>query len=346
MVAAEDYCLAYVCMMTAPDLDAQSQVSLPSLAGSDDFSWRVLSMELRSDVLLPSDVALPPSVPGDADGMSEEEEDDTAWGMAADLELLNLDDGVELPDMEDWACDSGSCSTVPGPLAVLSAPPTHDVAEYYSPPRVVPEARLRGLVASLSLDLVSGWDFRLPHLRSRSLDLLTRLWIFFVVLSPPCTAFSQLQALWNYPKMAPERVACIWGECMMYLDTAMEVARAHIAQKRYFVFEHPAGASSWGQPVVQEVQAMPSVMCIVVDQCMVGVCTKVTGTPTRNRTRLMTNSRWMATQFAGLQCSRDHTHERIQGVEGGIRRSVWAQVYPPRMVELLVQGIEQTAMAS
>ena len=159
-----------------------------------------------------------------------------------------------------------------------------------------------------------------------------------VILSPPCTIFSELQRLWNFKRMLKETFDAKWAEGMLFLEHAMLCCTCQHNAGRAFVFEHPARASSWKTAVVQAVMKLPGVFLVTFDQCMLGLCTKVHGVPTRKRTTIMTNSRHIAARFAGLMCDKTHEHCAIEGSEGGIRRSVWAQKYPAPMVNLLALG--------
>eukprot|EP00969_Alexandrium_andersonii_P323158 14278764-Alexandrium_andersonii.AAC.1 len=64
--------------------------------------------------------------------------------------------------------------------------------EVFSPPRLCPKAAELGYRAFVSCDLETGWDFRAPgHRESLMKDILKR-GPRVIVLSPPCTAFSQM----------------------------------------------------------------------------------------------------------------------------------------------------------
>ena len=228
-------------------------------------------------------------------------------------------------------------SQVPCPEVAANLSGHQDVAEYYSPPRVLPIARSKGLRGSLSCDILTGWNFRLPHLRQASVEMLSRLAIKLVILSPPCTAFLELQRLWNYKRMTRDAMERQWEEGMTYLRHSMECAAAQHAAGRHFAFEHPARASSWKTAEVSRVASLSGVQVVVFDQCTVGLTSPKSGIPMRKRTRLMTNCPVLAQRFAGRMCDRSHQHQTIQGSEGGIRRSVWAQLYPAPMVDLLAQ---------
>ena len=54
----------------------------------------------------------------------------------------------------------------------------------------------------------------------------------------------------------------------------MEIARRQHAAGRYFVYEHPLGASSWKLASVARVAAMPGVTTTVVDMCAYGLASK------------------------------------------------------------------------
>ena len=52
----------------------------------------------------------------------------------------------------------------------------------------------------------------------------------------------------------------------------------------------------------------------------------------------MTNSVQVFNMFNGRNCS-GHDHQVIEGAEGGVMRSRWAQCYPPELVEAMVEAI-------
>lgn len=61
---------------------------------------------------------------------------------------------------------AAAVDTVPCPAAVDTMPCCkHDIAEYYSPPRVLPAATAMGMRGTLSLDMLTGWDFNHETLR-------------------------------------------------------------------------------------------------------------------------------------------------------------------------------------
>ena len=65
------------------------------------------------------------------------------------------------------------------------------------------------------------------------------------------------------------------------------------AAGRYFLHEHPSGASSWGLTAVKALQELPGVTRVNADQCQYGV-TAVSSTrrggPVKKPTGFLTNS--------------------------------------------------------
>ena len=55
----------------------------------------------------------------------------------------------------------------------------------------------------------------------------------------------------------------------------MEAAEKQYHAHRVFAFEHPASATSWELPEVQQVAQLPEVHRVLFDQCMVGLKSKV-----------------------------------------------------------------------
>lgn len=66
---------------------------------------------------------------------------------------------------------------------------------------------------------------------------------------------------------------------MCLLDHSMECAEMQVKMNKFFVFEHPARASSWSQASVKRVAAIPAIDSITIDMCMLGLVSKVEGVP-------------------------------------------------------------------
>ena len=228
------------------------------------------------------------------------------------------------------------CAIASGPLA-RRATGEDDIVEVYSPPRVVPVANSLGLKGDRSLDLKTGVDFMLEQDRDLSIRLLQIHKVHFLMLSPPCTSFSPIHKLFNKKVMMSETGKKKWDKAMIMLKHSMDCARVQVMNKRLFVFEHPWRATSWTQNCVMDIMGLPGVHKVVFDQCCFGAVTKITKTPVRKRTQLMTNSSAVVALFDKQFCKRDHQHTHLEGVEGGERRTKHAEVYPPELCQALAQ---------
>jgi hypothetical protein len=321
---------------------SDSDVELPSNLDHDE-------SDVNCDIMSTSDVQLPSESDADIVGG-----DNSSLGLPSPAgELHNVSDGSDmesLPSLPSDASEDEPGAELDGPVSVPSPHDvqqimgafipgaSHKIAEYYSPPRVLPVARQQGLHGTLALDILTGWDLTVPWIKELSLLILTRLHILMIILSPPCTAFSPLQRMWNFPKLSAIRVSEIWNTGMIHLDHAMQLAWKQLNEGRFFAFEHPASASSFAQACMCDLLVHPHVEAVVFDQCMLGLVTKVTRTPTRKRTRIVTNNKHLVEMLRPVRCDRSHVHCKIQGSEGGERRSVWAQRYPPGLVQILVDA--------
>ena len=310
--------------ITESDCDSgDHDVELPPCIGSETQSdVDCETMELPPDVLLEDEetIELPPDI------LLDECEDDPESGELS---------------LGEFVSDFQSSGGVPQPTDCEMVVGLHDVAEFYSCPRVLPATARLGLVGSLSLDILTGWGFAISACRELALQMLIKLDVLFAMMSPPCTAFSILQRMWNYKKMDPKVVKAKLDEGKLRWNHAVACCKTQLARGRFFALEHPVMSDAWKLNSSKKLGALHGVYNVIFDQCMVGLRSKVHGVPMRKRTRLMTNSLHLKAAFEGMLCDGRHEHQVIQGVEGGVRRSVWSQVYPPPMVEAIAKAAQQ-----
>ena len=180
-----------------------------------------------------------------------------------------------------------------------------DIVEVYSPPRVVREAGLRvyggkRLKPGWSLDLTTvdpetgqPWDLSNGKTRSKVVDLIQQGKPYCIILSPMCTAFSSIQRI-NRDRRDPEIVHSELEEAKDHVRWCMRFCAMQHRSNRYFVYEHPASASSWFLTEVKKMASASGVQCVKCDQCMFGLkmADERTGEvkPVRKRTVMMTNS--------------------------------------------------------
>eukprot|EP00973_Karenia_brevis_P039554 5460696-Karenia_brevis.AAC.1 len=81
---------------------------------------------------------------------------------------------------------------------------------------------------------------------------------------------------------------------------------------RFFIFEHPATATSWRTAPLLHLQGLDGVGAVDFDQCATGLTAPGTGRPIKKRTRLLTNVQAVIDRFAQLQCACTEPHQVIE----------------------------------
>ena len=217
-------------------------------------------------------------------------------------------------------------------------PPLDVLAEIFSPPRVMKSIHALGYPATRAMDLKTGWDLTKPDIQEAAMKDLALKSPKVLGLSPPCTYMSQLMHSnwWRMDKSEREKGL---NESIKMLDFAVWLATWQHQQSKGFYLEHPQGAKSWSRPNVKELMAKPGVFTCTFDECQFGLVSKEEHTPIQKPTILMTNIPDIHAAFHGKRCHGGHQHVSCQGVEGGVKRSVWAQMYPKMMCDTLASSI-------
>ena len=87
--------------------------------------------------------------------------------------------------------------------------------------------------------------------------------------------------------------------------------------------------AGWGFKFASdEVKQLPHCRKVVFDQCRYGLVSLEDKKPIKKPTIFATNCRAIIHEFDGKRCAGDHEHCRLEGSEGGQRRTKAAQVYP------------------
>ena len=166
-----------------------------------------------------------------------------------------------------------------------------DVAELYSPKRYCAMASTVGLKPGISADLAEyksngeRWDLRREDDVREWFEALEREDPYIFVGSPPCTEFSQLQAL-NKNKRDPETMQASYEEAKKHLWVACKSYKRQMARGRYFLHEHPHGASSWHEPEVEDILRKEGVLRVTGDMCRWGLKAEASGGPDHGDERL------------------------------------------------------------
>ena len=115
-----------------------------------------------------------------------------------------------------------------------------------------------------------------------------------MTLSPPCTAFSQLQALnrrvhgEQYREKHDEELL----KAVEHVKFCIVFAKMQIKRRKWFVFEHPHSATTWHEPCMQQLLSMPGVDWQLADQCQYGLVTldpDGVSKPAKKPTRFVSN---------------------------------------------------------
>eukprot|EP00435_Cladocopium_sp_Y103_P060316 s936_g22.t1 len=203
------------------------------------------------------------------------------------------------------------------------------LVELYSPPRVVEEAAARGLRASLSIDLSTGYDLSRAQDRRQVKDELRKRRPRLLVTSPPCTKFSPLQNL----RPNPEMLELELEEAVEHVDFSMDMLEEQLDRGDHGLHEHPDTATSWGLPKVQKYLEHDEVILVKSDQCRFGL--RVRGRLSRKSTLFATTCDAIAVNLQKLcQCEEPH-----QPLINGLPQQ--SQVYPPDLVRAIVDGLIQ-----
>ena len=219
-----------------------------------------------------------------------------------------------------------------------------DVTEVFSPPRVVQMAVRMGMIGGQSMDLKTGWDFSMRSDRKKAVEMILREDPWLVVGSPPCTMFSMLQNLnvrkfWHideWRKAFDEKKRAAEEHVRFYV----QLYRLQISRGRYFLHEHPDGATSWDLQMMADMEKIKVVIRVQTDQCMSGLTTEVKGVvqPARKRTGFLANSPCIGEE---LRRKCDGSHEHFTPMEG---RASEAEEYPPALCKAVCRGIQKQQM--
>ena len=187
------------------------------------------------------------------------------------------------------------------------------------------------------------WDFNKRSDRQLAMNMLDELDPYFVIGSPPCTAFCAWNAKMNFRKMPKDKVTAIIQEGQRHLNFMIRIYKRQLARGKYFIHEHPASAVSWDEREMVKLMAHRDVILTQADQCMYGLTTRTDGggtAPALKPTKFLTNSEPMA-RLLRTRCDKSHVHQAL--VSG---RCADAAFHPLPLVRTLIRGIRDTKAES
>ena len=145
------------------------------------------------------------------------------------------------------------------------------VSEVFCPRRLTEVAAEHGLEEGFALDLVycdpvdgEPWDFDIEANQTKALRRIETEDPGIVLVSPECSPFCSLQA-WNFPRMTEASVHERADRGMRHLAFAVLVCLLPYHRGRYFILEHPDGATSWRTDVLKALLGLPRVQRVAFD---------------------------------------------------------------------------------
>ena len=125
-----------------------------------------------------------------------------------------------------------------------------DLAEIYSPPRIVDHAKRTKMRGGFSLDFTVPeadgyiWDFDKLECRKRALNLIKKQRPYMIVGSPECTPFSALQDLGMRTPQGREKAIEARRRGEVHLEFCRDIYVLQMKAGRYFLHKHPLTATS------------------------------------------------------------------------------------------------------
>ena len=136
--------------------------------------------------------------------------------------------------------------------------------------------------------------------------------------------------------MGEKKFQTLLAKARRHLRFVIELCKDQMDNGCYFLFEHPASASSWKEPEMERLMARPSVVSTVANMCQFGMQTFPDGSlgPVAKPTRFATNSPRLCDAL-DRKCNKEHVHAHLLG-----GRAAAAQEYPPALCEAIVVGMK------
>jgi len=223
----------------------------------------------------------------------------------------------------------------------------YDLAEIYSPPRVVTEAKGMGMKGGFSLDFSAPdpdgyiWDFSRHECRQKAFKLIRESRPYMIIGSPECTPFSTIQNLNMRTPEGKEKVEKAREEGEKHLEFCCKIYAMQIAAGRYFIHEHPLTATSWATDCMKKLRESPAVYTAEAHMCAYGMQSKDKHGPgyAKKPTRFLTNS-VVSARALSRRCPENHRHVHL--MEGRARA---AAVYPQELCRVICRATLEQAKA-
>eukprot|EP00435_Cladocopium_sp_Y103_P038273 s1873_g10.t1 len=208
----------------------------------------------------------------------------------------------------------------------------HVVSEVFSPPRIVPLSTSGGLAPGTSYDLKTGWNLADAQHRRQMWQRLKQEDPMYLLICPPCKAFSPLQSL-NFENMSFPAAFQLVLAGVEHLELGAALFKWQVSRGKYALYEQPDRARSWHEECMTELEQLPGVERFSCDMCMYGL--NVTGEGLNQKpTGLLGNSPEVKKRLS-RKCDGSHEHVSLMG---GIASR--AEKYPEEFCRQLILGIK------
>ena len=122
----------------------------------------------------------------------------------------------------------------------------------------------------------------------------------------------------------------------------MQLYWEQISRGRFFLHEHPATATSWGLPLVKELERHPGVQIVTGDMCRWGMTLDKDASGEEavkfQETYQMDDEFTHFSKLLQACCNGQHEHERLEGSS----RTKQAESYPVSLVKAILNKVHQT----
>lgn len=163
----------------------------------------------------------------------------------------------------------------------------------------------------------------------------------FLLGSPMCTRFCSWQAL-NDTRYEhdPEEVRRERARAMIHLEFVCELYIEQVNARRYFLHEHPAGATSWSEDCISHVLQCKGVDLVTGDRCQYGQ-EDDKREPVKKPTKWLSNSQEVLKQLSRRCNGREGRRSRRAGavhsvVQGSTTKRT--AIYTPELCRAILRG--------
>ena len=231
------------------------------------------------------------------------------------------------------------------------------VTEVYSPPRVTAELirmKNKELLPGFAFDVTTldpddgmPWDFSLKSKQDKALKMIESQEPYMLIGSPMCKAFCSWQFLNFVKSKDKEAMRKFYLKAVEHMRFVVRLYRMQHDAGRYFLHEHPSGATSWKLDFIENLLNTPGIERTVGDQCQFGaevMSGPKQGQPVKKPSGFMSNSpellkvlnrRCLGGATPG-SCSRARGGTHVHA-EGKVARD--AAVYPPGLCRAIIKGV-------